>query len=178
MAATFPFHPYHGQKHTVDGNNSTYVFDKTRLSWIFDSAASINSTNIARVYVGPTAPSVDSSDTGVLWVDDNGYFTYVWNGSQWIGLTTSTGEKAQAYVSPNPPDELSAGTLWYDSNSGDLRIRYMDEDSSQWVAISTNSYANISQQIFSIESVLGDIGTRLASVESQVGDEYIIQPES
>ena len=54
----------------------------------------------------------------------------------------------------------------------------MDEDSSQWVAISTNSYANISQQIFSIESVLGDIGTRLASVESQVGDEYIIQPES
>jgi hypothetical protein len=47
--------------------------------------------------------------------------------------STGGGGGASVTISEEPPAEPSSGDLWWDSNDGQLRIYYPDEDSSQWV---------------------------------------------
>lgn len=46
------------------------------------------------------------------------------------------GGGAAVYVSDTPPAGAADGSLWWESDSGNLFIRYNDGDSSQWVIVS------------------------------------------
>ena len=46
---------------------------------------------------------------------------------------TSGATGATVAVSDTPPGAPSAGDLWFDSSSANLRVYYVDQDSSQWV---------------------------------------------
>jgi hypothetical protein len=52
-----------------------------------------------------------------------------WNGSAWVN-----GAGASAVtISDAPPGSASSGDLWWESDTGKLKIYYNDGDSSQWV---------------------------------------------
>ena len=56
-------------------------------------------------------------------------------------------------ISETPPtDNVVAGTLWYDSNALELSIYYVDDDSAQWVPVSTG---------FGLEDALAPLQSKL-----------------
>jgi hypothetical protein len=63
---------------------------------------------------------------------------------------------------------LTEGALWYDSNVGDMRIWYVDNDSSQWVSATGNAI-NASNgdgaRISNVEAILQTMSVRLAGIE-------------
>lgn len=61
-----------------------------------------------------------------------------WDGSSW---TSAAGGSAVS-VSDTPPGSPSSGELWWESDTGKLKIYYNDGDSSQWVDAYT-SRANV-----------------------------------
>ena len=58
---------------------------------------------------------------------------YRWNGSAWAVLQ---GVPSSAHMSDTAPLDPEAGQLWWDSDSGNLFIWYVDADSAQWVQVS------------------------------------------
>ena len=61
--------------------------------------------------------------------------TYSWNGSSWQASSGSGGGSgANVTISDTiPAGSPAAGDLWWESDSGRLKIYYQDVDSSQWV---------------------------------------------
>ena len=60
--------------------------------------------------------------------------TYSWNGSSWQASSGSGGGGANVTISDTiPAGSPAAGDLWWESDSGRLKIYYTDVDSSQWV---------------------------------------------
>jgi hypothetical protein len=57
---------------------------------------------------------------------------YRWDGTKW---TTPTGGGSSIYVGDAPPAGVPDNSLWWESDSGVLYVRYNDGDSSQWVAV-------------------------------------------
>lgn len=55
-----------------------------------------------------------------------------WNGSAWITVG-GQGLGATIYISDTPPAGALDNTLWWESDSGSLYVKYNDGDSSQWV---------------------------------------------
>jgi hypothetical protein len=49
------------------------------------------------------------------------------------------------YVQDAPPANAIANSLWWDSDSGDLFIRYQDMDSAQWVQINASGGGGITE---------------------------------
>ena len=62
---------------------------------------------------------------------------YVWDGVSWrisgAGLTTSV------IVSDGPPGGVPAGTLWWESDTGNTFLLYDDGDSQQWVQVNASA---------------------------------------
>jgi len=57
-----------------------------------------------------------------------------WNGSNWIADDDDSGNVvANATISDTAPGSSSNGDLWWESDTGRLKIRYQDTDSIQWV---------------------------------------------
>ena len=55
-----------------------------------------------------------------------------WDGSNWGPAASSGSGGASVTISDTPP-AASAGDLWWESDTGRLKIYYQDTDSSQWV---------------------------------------------
>jgi len=57
--------------------------------------------------------------------------------------------------------------LWYDTENSDLRILYKDEDSTQWVTVSSSDMSQviISQSINSLESQVSSLTMRVDMIE-------------
>jgi len=76
-----------------------------------------------------------SGEIGDGYVIDGDF--YVWNGSIWENVGPIVGPTgANVEISTNPPSgEITAGTLWYDSQTGKSYIYFNDGDSFQWVEL-------------------------------------------
>jgi hypothetical protein len=56
-----------------------------------------------------------------------------WNGSSWGPATPTGGGGANVTISDTAPGSANAGDLWWESDTGRLKIYYNDTDSTQWV---------------------------------------------
>jgi hypothetical protein len=56
-------------------------------------------------------------------------------------ITTSTSGAAAAVVtiSDTPPSSPTVGSLWFDSDQAEMRIYYQDQDSNQWVGVTSSA---------------------------------------
>jgi hypothetical protein len=59
---------------------------------------------------------------------------YQWDGEKW--LLSGGGGGAAVYVSDTPPVGVPDNSLWWESDTGVLYVRYNDGDSTQWVVAS------------------------------------------
>jgi hypothetical protein len=59
------------------------------------------------------------------------YGGYSWDGEKWIGATSS----GAIYVNDPPPPNAPVNSLWWNSATGVLSIKYYDGNSTQWVAL-------------------------------------------
>ena len=115
-------------------------------NWINDTDVSGSGGGGSSVTVADTAPS--SPSNGDLWFKSDEGQLKVWYddgvgspSSQWVdtsnnaGGGTSGGGGGNASVSTGdtPPATSNNGDLWWKTNEGRLKIRYVDADSSQWV---------------------------------------------
>ena len=71
--------------------------------------------------------------------------SFSWDGTAWKG--TSSGMPVTVYVSDSAPISPALGQLWWDSDSGNMYIWYVDANSSQWVQASGTPQAVIDQYI-------------------------------
>ena len=56
-----------------------------------------------------------------------------WNGSSWGPAAPTGGGGANVTISDTAPGSANAGDLWWESDTGRLKIYYNDTDSTQWV---------------------------------------------
>lgn len=170
MAIEFPSFPYHKDEYIVPETGAVYQFDQSTDSWNFQLEGSqVIVNNSFKITLSDDAPEPALSVEGDLWVDTDGYYLHVFNGSAWIALTSNTGDMTKAHVGPTPPQgALTEGALWYDSNVGDMRIWYVDDDSSQWVSATGNAVNATNgdgARISNVEAILQSMSVRLSSVE-------------
>ena len=125
------------------------------------------------VIISETPPS--SADNGTLWIDANTYFMYVYdseaNGEgaavgQWVGITNNGGDNTMVHMGMNPPQgNIQEGQMWFDAESGDLRVLYSDVDSSQWVTITSNG-----QSVGITSNIIRILEEQVADLENKVND--------
>ena len=76
----------------------------------------------------------DVTDVTITSPSNGQVLTY--NGSAWVNSAPSGGGGASVTVSDTAPGSASPGDLWWESDTGRLKIRYQDTDSTQWVDVS------------------------------------------
>lgn len=74
----------------------------------------------------PLNPSV-----GQIYTVNNS--SWQWNGTYWVAISNQDAA-APVYIGNLPPSSPIPGDLWWNSDNGQLFIRYEDEDTSQWVS--------------------------------------------
>jgi hypothetical protein len=96
-----------------------------------------NTLKIKRSSVPNKVPLVTDLDLGELAVNtyDGKLYTKknVAGVETIVDLTSAENVVANVFVSNTAPSSPTEGTLWWDSESGNLKIYYIDTDSSQWV---------------------------------------------
>ena len=109
----------------TDGNGNT--------SW---STLTDNDTNVFKDLTG--TPSA---------YDDGKYLKSTATGTEWATISTSSSNVTTDDTAPTTPSD---GALWWDSNSGNLKVYYQDTDSSAWVdAINVTSNVNTTNTLTS-----------------------------
>lgn len=77
----------------------------------------------------PSSPTLNQIYT-------SGDFSWSWNGSSWVAVTKQE-SSAPVYIGSLPPSSPQPGDLWWNSQSGQLFVRYKDPDGEQWVSAIT-----------------------------------------
>lgn len=72
--------------------------------------------------------------------------TWKWSGVQWTAVAVSSPTSAPVYISVSPPPNPVSGSLWYDSNTSNLNIWYVDLNGGTWVSCVPYPMDNITQQ--------------------------------
>lgn len=85
-------------------------------------------------------------------------------------ISTITVQQTIVTVSENPPIDNFPGDLWWDSVTGDLRIYYTDNDSSQWV--DANGGSQINPWVFS-ETTNGISTNSSVGIGTTSGNAYL-----
>ena len=111
---------YHGMFAHVHAEGHGYFAHAGAWTQLLDTGSSIN--ELADV------------NTGTISTGD----VLKWDGSAWTAQADATGggggSGANVTISDTiPPGSPSAGDLWWESDTGRLKIYYQDTDSSQWV---------------------------------------------
>lgn len=75
-----------------------------------------------------------SPTTGDTYAPGAGLPTYRWDGEKWRTLV-AVAATASALISDAAPGAPVDGMLWWESDTGNLFIRYNDGDSTQWVLV-------------------------------------------
>ena len=74
----------------------------------------------------------DVTDVTITSPSNGEVLTY--NGSAWVNSAPTGGSGgANVTISDTAPGSASVGDLWWESDTGRLKIRYQDTDSTQWV---------------------------------------------
>jgi hypothetical protein len=74
--------------------------------------------------------------------------SYARSNGQWVETSSAV---PTILVQDTPPNNAVPNQLWWDSNSGDLFIRYQDMDSTQWVQINTSGGSS------AVSGAIGDV---------------------
>jgi hypothetical protein len=125
------------------GSNSNFTYNKTTKTLTVSGNVVVGTTDIVPTLTAAynqantdvTNVSVSAGTYGnativpVVTVAANGRITAISN----VTITTSGGGGASVSVSDSPPGSPTANSLWWQSNTGVLKIYYNDGDSSQWV---------------------------------------------
>jgi hypothetical protein len=123
---------------TVTGN-AKFTGIVTASSFFGDGSGltGVTASGVVSVQISESAPA--SPSAGTLWYNSGlgRLFIYYNDGdsSQWVDAApfNNGGGDGAVTISTLAPSSPTAGTLWYNSNSGRLFIYYDDGDSSQWV---------------------------------------------
>ena len=164
MSIDFPRDPFHGQIFKSTATDCTYYYDNNRRSWIFRQSGTAGDGPGATVYVSKEMPPADESFEGVLWVELPWYFLYVYHNNAWVGLTNNSEGYQWVYSSDTPPPNAGANTLWFDTVNSDLRILYKDNDSEQWVTISSSDLSRVMVDD-SLEKLQGQVNQLSARID-------------
>ena len=99
------------------------------------SGGSVSFASGGRFVLGtPTRTLGELSDVDLTGVADGNSLQYVAANTTWVvGSGGGGGGGASVTVSDNPPSSPSSGDLWWESDSGKLKVYYNDGTSSQWV---------------------------------------------
>lgn len=62
--------------------------------------------------------------------------SWKWNGTSWI-IVSQSGTLGPVYIGSLPPSVSVEGDLWWNSDIGQLFVRYVDADGAQWVSANT-----------------------------------------
>lgn len=176
-AIDFPVRPFHGQEYYVPSMSCTYIYDKTRDSWYFSPIAGTTGGGTgggAGVIISEQPPS--TANNGDLWIDSITYYMYTFDASvdntgRWIGITNNGGDNSYVHMGIDPPSgNVGAGQFWFDTESGDLRVLYVDNNSQQWVTITSNgmSIGSTATIIKILEAEIEDLNGRLDGLETNV----------
>ena len=168
----FPDRPYHDQKFVAPTTVAEYYYDETKKSWIF----SPEQASGGRITISDTPPSQRESMATDMWIDSNDYSLYVYDGDamNWVGLT-NFGITASVYVGTEPPLYSQAGALWFDNNTGDLKVSYVEYQPGSfdlikhryWVSITGNGINQTVAAGFSdVQHILDTIESRMEVIEN------------
>jgi len=106
---------YHGMFAHVHAEAHGYFAHGGAWQQLLDTGSSIN--ELADV------------NTGTISTND----VLTWDGNNWAALAPTGGGGANVTISDTAPGGANAGDLWWESDTGRLKIRYQDVDSTQWV---------------------------------------------
>ena len=107
---------YHGMFAHVHGEDHGYFAHAGAWTQLIDTGSNLSEL----ADVATTAPSTSDVLT--------------WDGSNWgPAAPTGGGGGANVTISDTAPGSASAGDLWWESDTGRLKIYYNDTDSIQWV---------------------------------------------
>ena len=167
MSITFPRNPYHGQGFKSADTDCNYYYDNNRKSWIFQKSNMGGDGPGATVFVQIDPPLPEESFIGTLWVQLPTYYLYVYHDNAWVGLTNNAENDQMIFSGDTPPQNADQNSLWYDTENSDLRILYKDEDSTQWVTVSSSDMSQviISQSIDSLEAQVSSLTMRVDNIE-------------
>ena len=162
----FPKEPYHNMHFVAPPTIAEYYYDEFKKSWIFVP----EQANGGRVTIAPFPPSQRESIATDLWIDENDYSLYVYDGEamNWVGLT-NFGITASVYVDPLPPKFMQPGALWYDNETGDLKMNYVDPitEKKQWIALTGNGInMEISSAQSDVREIIDSLNSRMEVVEN------------
>jgi len=174
MSIDFPKPKFSGEKFRSPTTNCSYYWDASKKSWIFRQTAGGDGPG-ATVYIQKEPPLPDESFEGVLWVELPWYYLYVFHNNAWVGLTNNEENYQWVRSSDTPPPNAGANTLWFDTKNSDLRILYKDDDSEQWVTISSSDLSRVivDDSIARLESEINQLSVRVSKVEDET--ELIIE---
>jgi len=74
------------------------------------------------------------------------------------------GGNMSVYISDTPPVEPNEGDLWFNSTSGEMFIYYVDQDSSQWVGLTTSKVSQLENDLDFIS-----VGGNISSLNNDAG---------
>lgn len=168
----FPKDRYHGQKFVNQYTVAEYYFDEAKESWIF----SPEQANGGRITIAPQPPSQRESLPTDMWVDSNDYSLYIYDGDamNWVGLT-NFGITASVYVGDTPPLYAQPGALWFDNNTGDLKVSYVEYEAGTsgaikhryWVSITGNGInQTVAAGFTDVQHILDAISSRMEVIEN------------
>lgn len=107
---------YHGMFAHVHAEGHGYFAHAGAWTQLLDTGSSLSEL----ADVATSAPSTNDVLT--------------WNGSNWApAASAGAAGGANVTISDTAPGLPSAGDLWWESDTGRLKIRYQDVDSAQWV---------------------------------------------
>ena len=101
-----------------------YFFNSIQNTFVVDSNANVT-TSGSLTAGGLTYPTTNGTSGQVLTSDGAGNVTW--------STVSSGGGGANVSISDTAPGGASAGDLWWESDTGRLKIYYQDTDSTQWV---------------------------------------------
>ncbi len=168
----FPKDRYHNQKFVNEYTVAEYYFDEGKQSWIF----SPEQANGGRITISPQPPSQRESLATDMWVDSNDYSLYIYDGDamNWVGLT-NFGITASVYVGETPPLYAQPGALWFDNNTGDLKVSYVEYVTGNsgaikhryWVSITGNGInQTVAAGFTDVQHILDAISSRMEVIEN------------
>ena len=174
MSIDFPKPKFSGEIFKSSDTNCTYYWDASKRSWIFRQAGGGDGPG-ATVWIQKDPPPSDESFEGVLWVELPWYYLYVFHNNAWVGLTNNAENTQWVHSSDTPPLNAGPNTLWFDTKNSDLRILYKDDDSEQWVTVSSSDLSRVivSDSIDRLESEVNQLSVRVSKIEDET--ELIIE---
>ena len=168
----FPDRPFHDQEFIAPTTVAKYYYDERKSSWIF----SPEQANGGRITIAANPPSQRESLATDMWIDSNDYSLYVFDGEamSWVGLT-NFGITASVYVGDVPPMYSQPGALWFDNNTGDLKVSYVEYEPGApgvvkhryWVAITGNGInQTVAAGFTDVQHILDGIQSRMEVIEN------------